>query len=314
VHIVYLDQNKWIELARAAKFPTERPELRALLDATSDEVRAGRLALPLTATNIYETYKINNPQRRQALASIQAFLSKGLVFRGKHKRLEVEISILLRKACNLAGPQLETHWFLSNIFFEAFLEFGDERLQTSISDRVFKIIRTYPDFCLYDYLVESSDEDRSVAVSRFSAGSEQLRLRIEKRRARHKNEPLAMRRRIYGALLLIDEIESVLGIARKAGMSWNSVSDMGASIARKMVNDVPTYCVERELALRLEAQNRAIDENDFRDMQSFCAVLPNADQVIAENQFVNLAKQGGLDKKYNTQLATDIFALHDTFR
>ena len=46
-------------------------------------------------------------------------------------------------------------------------------------------------------------------------------------------------------------------------------------------------------------------------MQSFCAVIPYADAVIAENQFVSLARQAKIDKKCNTQVATGIFALKD---
>ncbi len=157
MHIVYLDQNKWIELARAAKFPADRPELRALLDAMRLEVSASRLVLPLTATNIYETHKINDAERRRELASLQAWLSRGFVFRGRYKRLETEISTLLRKICNLPALPHEQNWFLSKIFFEAFLEFGDERLTASISEQIMAIIRSHPDFCLYDYLADTPD-------------------------------------------------------------------------------------------------------------------------------------------------------------
>jgi hypothetical protein len=79
--------------------------------------------------------------------------------------------------------------------------------------------------------------------------------------------------------------------------------------ARRIITDVPTYYIEREITLRLEAQDRPRHENDFRDMQSFCAVLSYADQVIGENQFVNLAPQAGLNKKYRAELATDVLAV-----
>jgi hypothetical protein len=92
VRVLYLDQNKWIALARAVKRPSDRPDLNALLKAIDGEVSANRMVVPLTATNIYETHKINDPQRRHDLASIQAWLSRGVVFRGRHKRLEAEIS------------------------------------------------------------------------------------------------------------------------------------------------------------------------------------------------------------------------------
>jgi hypothetical protein len=57
--IVYLDQNKWIALAKAAKNPDEKSEVRSALEFLVNERKAGRVLLPLTATNVYETHKIN---------------------------------------------------------------------------------------------------------------------------------------------------------------------------------------------------------------------------------------------------------------
>lgn len=118
-----------------------------------------------------------------------------------------------------------------------------------------------------------------------------------------------MRRKIYSALMMIDDIERIIRVANELGVPWKDVSDIGSMNARRIMNEVPTYYIEREIALRLEAQNRPIHENDFRDMQSFCAVIPYVDLVIGENQFINLARQAGLHKKFNTRLATDIFAV-----
>ncbi len=41
VRIVYLDQNKWIDLARAVKDPAEKPEVRATLEFLCAEAEAG---------------------------------------------------------------------------------------------------------------------------------------------------------------------------------------------------------------------------------------------------------------------------------
>jgi hypothetical protein len=90
--VVYLDQNKWIELARAAKYPAEHPELRALLTTVEERVGSGKLVVPLTATNIFETHKVNDASRRRDLAFVQAGLSRGRVFRGRYKRLDAEIA------------------------------------------------------------------------------------------------------------------------------------------------------------------------------------------------------------------------------
>lgn len=311
MQIVYLDQNKWIELARAEKHPERHPEVHALLETLHQGVSTGRIALPLTATNIYETQKIADPRQRHDLALVQSFLSRGLVFRGRHKRLEVEIAELMRAAYGGQTSQPPDWWFLSEIFFEAFFELSDPRQTFEISDRVVAAIRQRPQEALYDYLVSISESTRLASVRSFTEGSRQLRLRIEERRKAHAQEPLALRRRIYGAILMQDEIDLIFRLATRAGAPWQSVSDIGSALARRMIDDVPAFNIEREIALRLEAQSRHVVENDFRDMQSFCAVIPYADAIIAENMFVNLARQARLDRKYGCRLSTSVLSMQD---
>jgi hypothetical protein len=305
VKIVYLDQNKWVELARAAKFPAEHPEARVVLEVLVREAEAGRLAVPLTNSNIYETHKITKLERRVDLAYVQATLSQGLVFRGRRKRLETEITDVLRKTYGLEPLPRASDWFLSNVFFESTLEWDDPR-NLKISERVVDAIRKEPPRFLFSYLVDTPDDRRAFAVAEFSKGSEKLREEIEARRKRHAGESLSMRRRIYSAMLVIGDIELICSIARSAGLPPVEEMAMLRDNARKLVNETPTYFIEREIALKLEGQNRPIDQNDFRDMQTFSAVLAYADIVIAENQFSNLAKQAGLHAKYQTNIATNL--------
>lgn len=312
-YIVYLDQNKWVELARAVKSPANYPAQHALLTAITQAVKAGHLVIPLTSTNIYETHKINDPRRRHDLAMLQACASQGLVFRGRHHRLEAELNDFW---CTLNGrPSIERAplWFLSDVFFEAYADWNDPRLAAlSFTEKGVNVIRSDPPRWLYDFLMATPEDIRVAAVIKFSDGSENLREQIEERRQRNAGESLAMRRRIQSALLVINEYELILDFARKAGFSWNNIGDMGETNARRLVEDVPTYYVEREIAFRLEAQSRPIEENDFRDMQSFCAIIPHADIVVGEKQFVNLARQAKLDKKFSARLRTDVLDLMES--
>jgi hypothetical protein len=105
------------------------------------------------------------------------------------------------------------------------------------------------------------------------------------------------------------EIELLVRLAGKYGVSWQSMNDIGPALSRRLVNEMPIYNAERELVLRLEAQSRPINENDFRDVHAYCAAIPYADEVIGENQLINLARQAGLGQRYSTRLETDILAL-----
>src|SRR6267378_7569708 len=130
--IVYLDQNKWIALAKAAKNPDEKSEARSALEFLVNERKAGRVLLPLTATNVYETHKINNPERRFDLAYCMTTLGEAYVFRGRHKRLEVEIIDAVRRAYDMPSLERENHWFLSRVFYESTAEWNDPRLGPGI--------------------------------------------------------------------------------------------------------------------------------------------------------------------------------------
>jgi hypothetical protein len=310
--ILYLDQNKWIDLARAVKYPAEKPEMRAVLEWLVEELKAGRIIIPLTATNIFETQKINKVERRIDLAHIQATMSAGLVFRGRYKRLEVELVDVIRSAYVLPKVEQEKNWFLSKVFFESFLEWGDPRFGQPISERVLDLIRAQPQAMLFDFLMELPDDIRRIAVARFTQGSKELAERIEERRKRDKDESKETRRNLQSAMLMTNELDHILACVTKANVADKAAFDMVRDKAHAIMDGTPTYFIEREMALLLEDQhNRSIQENDFRDMQTFCAVVAYADIIVAENMFSSLARQAGLDKKFNTQIVTSLLELKD---
>lgn len=307
--VVYLDQNKWIDLARAATAPADHPELRTILERLCSKVAAGEIILPLTSSNIFETHKINRQDQRLHLAYTQVTLSESKVFRGYRRRLEIEIGRVLSELYGLAKSEPEPLWFLSNIFFEAIAEVGDPRLGLETSPKALAWIKDHPKEALFQYLMETPEIVRKEAVRQFTEGCEDLRARIEDRRAHHRTESLSMRRRLYSAIMAIDQQDVIISIAEGLGLPWTSLMDRGGATLRAVIRDTPAFYIEREITLRLEAQDRAVALNDMRDMRTFCTVLPYADIVVAEQQFTNLARQAGLHARYAVHLETDIRAL-----
>lgn len=308
--IIFLDQNKWIELARGVKTPDDFPQQYAVVESLVREAKAGNILIPLTVANLYETQKIANRERREQLAKVQSILSQGKVFRGRHKRLEVEVISSLRQTFGLEVPSLTWDWFLSNIFFEAQAEQDDPRLPR-ISEVVIKAIQAEPPRRMYEYLTGIDEQTRSVGVARFSTGSVGVLEGIEKRRVLVAGETLDLRMRTYSARLLIDELDLINSFLAKAGLPLSDWQSIMQKACINIVEDCPTYFIERAIGVRIEAQSRAIEENDLRDMQSFCTVTAYADIMVAEKQFSNLALQAGLHKKYNTRITSNLFDLPD---
>jgi hypothetical protein len=95
-----------------------------------------------------------------------------------------------------------------------------------------------------------------------------------------------MRRDIHSALLMHSEIDLIVALAAKAGIPSKSTDDLIREHARAIMDNSPTYFIEREIALRIETQKtRTLEENDCRDMQTFCAAVAYADAVVGENMF-----------------------------
>jgi len=307
--ILFLDQNAWIALAQGAWDRKAYPRQHAALTVLAGALKAGRVIVPLGFANIYETHKINDPRRREHLARVQATISGGAVFRGRRHIFE---RLLVRHLTSRLGSEpaeLPPDWFLSPLFFEAASDYSPATFGFEISDRVLDVIRRNPQAALFDYLVATDDAIRVEGVRRYSAGSAGLIKDIEARRQLAVGESFALRRRIYSARLLIDELDFILGIARQINPAWSTVSDMGPSLTKSLVNDIPIMNVERELVVRLEDQKRPINENDLRDMLSFTVALPLANILVAEKAFVGLARQAGLGDKYQTMLLTDVSEL-----
>lgn len=307
--ILYLDQNAWVALARGAWDKAEFPNEHAALSTVIEAVQTGSVMVPLSFSNIYETAKINSPARRINMARTQTIISNGKVFRGRRRIFAETLAGYLAERFSLTYAAPPERWFLSDFWFEAAADYSPELYGYEISQRVRHFMLENAAETLFDYLAFNDEAVRTEGVRRYTASSSELVAKIEARRAITASEDFSIRRRAYGARLIIDEIDFIMETGRRLGLDWHTVRDIGSSLVRSLTVDVPVLNVERELVIRLEDQARAISENDLRDMAAFTTVLPLADVVVAEKPFVNLARQARLGERYGTTLLTSIFHL-----
>ena len=308
--IVALDQNMWIDLARAVKAPQDHPQARGILELLVAKVGAGEVRLPLTATNLFETHKVDDLELRAVIAETQVTLSRGMVFRCRAPRLRVEVARVLSHIYALPWTEPDSDWVFSSYFFEAHAELGAPGL-VPIPERMLAAIRANPPGAMFDHLVALDDATRRQAVVNFEVASERLRDRMEERRLQHRDEPVSMRRKIYSVLLALDDQDAMILVGDRLGLPDRFLADNNGATMRMVVNETPALVIEREIALKLEGQARALHINDMRDMRNFVTVLPYADIFVAEKMFTNLARQAGLADRYRARLETDLGALAD---
>lgn len=312
--IVYLDQNKWIELARVHAGATATGPAFELYPQLLEAVREFRVLFPLSSAHVLETSKRNDPVSRGALAETQAALSRGHAYRSRASRLSVEIRSILLRLFGREQPPRPELWAIAESFLEAFEPMDALVAPPAEVSRVAKINAAIDPAVLYlDFMKNQDDSRRRMAHGALTAGLSDLVARIELRRARWSGQTLPVRRRAHAALLFIEHQETILRIAGELGYSFEELSNLGDKALRALVFDVPTLDVEAAMAAKLEAETGPIEPNDVLDIQSFYTAIPYSGRIVAEKAAIARARQAKLDEKYNVELSCSLNDLLDVY-
>lgn len=300
--ILFLDQNKWIDLARVHSGKLTFGPLYDVYHHLLHCLNNGDLLVPLTSANIIETSKQNDFSRRSNLARVQAEFSKGLVFRSRKSRILIEIKNALRLAFGHNLAVLEPTWVIVPNFIRAFEEYEPSVVAiTELTEKYIGAKEAYLDFML-----DQDDQTRRAGHVSFSHGSDSLVERIEKRRKEFANHSKELRQRAYAAQLFIDHQDLVIRELINLGHTLQEMEKLGPGVFMKFIEDIPTLNVELKLAISREAQTGSLKANDLGDIENFYTSIPYATTIVAEKNFVNLAKQTKLDKKYGVKLYTGL--------
>lgn len=305
--IIFLDQNKWIELARVHSGRTTSGPMVKLLPQLVAAVREERVLFPLSASNIMETAKRNDPNSRRHLAETQAMLSLGYVHRSRASRMAVELRAAIQRRLGLETAAMPPNWAIAPGFMQAFAPM-DELI--AAPEEVVRMRRLnaqmHPAALYLDYMVTQDDARRRAANAKLTQGLSEMVIRIESRRDRLANEPVAFRRRAYAAQSWVDHLDLLNRTVAGLGCSFDQLRALGDRSMQALLEDVPTMNVEVEMAARLESKTGSLSANDVLDMQSFYTALPYSDRVVAEKAAISRAKQARLDLKYGVALSRSL--------
>lgn len=312
--IIFIDQNKWIDLARAASGKQEGADFVELYKVLSIAVESGQAILPLTTSHILETTKRNDPESRIALARVQAQLSKGSVYRGRKARLLLEMRNSLHKIFAMPLIKLPEHWVVVRGFMQAFETF-DTLTATQEDARTSLFLNKYvdPEFQYLDYMKNQDDDKRRIAVKNFTTESLSLLTRIEERRTVMSGSNVDLRYRAYSAQLFLDHQGFVAHILDVIGHTVDDMKALGATGILDFMKNVPTLNVEAEIAARLEIQKGKLELNDILDISSIVTSTPYSNAIVAERDFISLARQAKLNEKYGVSLHTNLKELENYF-
>ena len=307
MEIVYLDQNKWIDLARVYAGTGRSGSIADVYVQLVAAVESNQVIFPLSVSHVLETSKRNDPVSRIHLAATQSKLSRGYAYRSRAGRLEIEIRATLLRLFGVEAPELPKNWAIAHGFLQAFEPMDALIAPAADVQRMARVNAVIDPAEQYlDFMTNQDDARRRAAHVHLTAGTNALVSRIEERRARLSGESVDLRRRAYAVHLFMDHQETFIRILNSLGYTFEQLKALGGRAVQALVQDVPTLNVEAEMAARLESKTGSISPNDVFDMQSFYTAIPYSSRVIAEKGSISRARQAKLDTKYEVVLSKSL--------
>lgn len=293
--ILALDQNMWSSLASARKDPDVFHREYQVLEYLVEGLKAGKLRLPLTQSNIFETQKLSDQTSLVERAHLICTLSGGEVFKGLDFRRAIEIQKILADHFDVAPTRFTDTAVFSHLFWEATSVY-----QVEVPDLVRESVQTNPKFALFHYLTELEDEVRQAALHCYKQGMASVIETVGRQVRLRANESVSMRRRILSAEIWLDAQDHFWKEVDLLGVPTDDFKSAGATMFKDLVRGVPCLLIQRELRLVQEVEGSEFTENDVRDIDLMCTALPYADVVAAEKALVSRTKQAKLDRMFDT--------------
>jgi len=313
--IIYLDQNKWIDIARAFYGREDGEKYLPILQTLQDKVNSGDIIVPISAVHIIETARNENKERRERLANFIADLSKsyGILPYISVRQQEIENAILIklgqaskhniaeiainRGVAHMLGMELPENVFSAD--YEKFL-IKVNQLEKFVATMMI-------DFISRELVSELRQEDIDGIAD------------YEKSR-RLKNEELSKEMRLRLAIMEMayDRLFPVIiEQLKKMGVDPKPFADSFTDIEdwKRFFFSMPTMDIWINLhVLRDSDKGKAVHRNDTNDMAFLSIAVPYCDIIVTEKYWAHQLISNGYDKKYNTTILTDLTELTDMIK
>jgi hypothetical protein len=322
---VYLDQNKWVDLARAATGHRHGARFVDALASARAAAASGSASFPLDIYRYLETGKRRDDRSRIQVADLMLELSKQHTMARPHALLPAEIDQALDRRFGRMERPGRVHVFgsgLRHITADAVTwpSFDPTKLPDSITEiapsALVEIER------IYNELVERELLRMGPQVV-LKAGFDPSAADLAQQFIDYENSIGAAIRgqRLSGDLLELAVRASDLGGIRTAvtealqrfGMTWEDfIERMPPAELVKFIDDLPTRYVTNVMrSAKLRQMEQKWEPNDFNDLAALPVAAVYCDVVVTEKQWVHRLRQGKVEQRYNTTLLSDTAALVD---
>lgn len=293
--LVYLDLNKWIDLAHAEARTDKGKQYESSLKAAGDLVTEGKGIFPLSFAHFMEVAKIGNDVQRRTLARLMVRLSQGWFLASAKSLIAGELRRAIALRCE---RPFSDHGFgaltrsLKTVItdtqqIEAFGDFNEALFQSPwLLEEFLATARVGPEF-LNNWRTFADQHEAGRAL-RWDTSRE-------------------VRKRAYCALVTMGIQSRLTDALSEFGLTMNVLEDLGPEGWLALLESIPLLDVEINLHVeRNEHRDRKIAPNDEIDLGFLSLAVPYCHAVVTEKFWASLVRRLKLDQKYETVIGYDL--------
>lgn len=311
---VYLDQAKWIDIARALHGRPDGERFRDALDVARHSVSMGLVQFPLSTGHYIETWRVGDAARRRRLAEAMIALSQGCTLARPPDLCDSELDSLLARWAG--GPLPRPSWPPLGWGFAhaSGLNPDFHRSQLDLDHELRHLAQRPDGFDGHgrghrEFGDRYRDGERQLPDRdhRLSAGLDEAVIASSAVLEIHENIGWALERAGLPA-----EILGPIGLARPdlPGQQVQEVVNGLLPVARAFIAELAT----RDAALRLRLQrhknpNARWESNDMVDIAYLACAVVHCDVVVTEKQWVHELRQADLLGSHGTEALSDVARL-----
>lgn len=305
---IFLDTNKWIDLARAWHGRSDGDRYQGTLDRILSGVRRGQIEVPLASSHVIELARQGKGDRRRRLAEVMVAVSRGVFMAPPAQLIR---AIARRRAQALfveEPPEPVPAAFGRGVGFalgvDLFPDADEERrrlLESSLDT---------PEGLLYCLDVTDDDLRRagSNAARRIAVADAASHDDIRARHTMTRDE----RVRMHYARSMLDLSEHMDRALGQIGRTQGEMFALGHEAAMRLLSENAPLNVQVQLAVARDMHwDRTVQPNDLQDIGALCVAIPYCDFVVTEKFWTRIIEQTGTGKLHGTSVTSDLATLHE---
>lgn len=310
---VYLDENKWIDLARAVSGHPQGERFKTVAMMVAAAVGRGEASFPLSAGHMFETWKQKSGRRRHDVATTMLTISKNHAIAPHWELVPGEIDRALRRRfgrpinCLPLRPFGRGIKHRSGIYAPPIPEGLRARVlasepslsQGELSDAIDLVLLAGPPEDLPLAGVAAPPVKPAQDFAR--AQSEQVQRFID-----HAADKDTRRRGVAARELIGMQDVLEAGLAR-ANVSWHALMELGANEVTAFMLDLPSRAAGLELMWRqFDNQQTKWKPNDLIDIGYLSSAVAYCDVVVTERKWMHMLNQSDAPKRMSTTVISDL--------